>query len=184
MHIDKLTILTRGLPKVVLKKPDPKLAEEQLLEAVLRQCKRFNSEQLPNKIKNKIADEKHVPSFINRDCLVCNTAINEDLRVLGAKTLNYLSWKKQRRNYMKANIIITKLQDGAGGLYRLSRPVVYENPSQKNAAKILKNAVLDKNIYGLNDILPKRTLNTDVFSSQVPEYLRPNKITNNVNNPY
>lgn len=84
---------------------------------------------------------------------------------------------------MKANIIITKLHDGAGGYYKLSKPDIYENPSTKKAIKVLKNAVLDKKIFGLNDILPKRTLDTDVFSSQVPEYLRPNKIMNNVNNP-
>lgn len=91
MLVDKLTIHTHGLPKVVIKKPNNDLVEKLLLDASAIQKNRFTAEELPGKIKKKIGKEKHLPSFINTNCLVTSSSFNEDSRVLGAKQLNYLS---------------------------------------------------------------------------------------------
>lgn len=82
MFIDKLTVHTHGLPKVVLRKPAPEFALSEL-EAALKKQKI----DIPNKLKKHKAIESGVPAYVNAESLV----IPEDTRVLGGKTLNYLS---------------------------------------------------------------------------------------------
>ncbi|MFR1672199.1 MAG: hypothetical protein ACLSWI_04560 [Candidatus Gastranaerophilaceae bacterium] len=82
MFIDKLTVHTHGLPKVVLRKPAPEFALSEL-EAALKKQK-IN---IPNKLKVHKAHESGVPDFVKAESLV----IPEDSRVLGGKTLNFFS---------------------------------------------------------------------------------------------
>lgn len=61
--------------------------------------------------------------------------------------------------YVK-KITISAIQDGAGGIFKLSKPDVYNNPGIKTACKVLKNAIADTDLYCLDSVLPKQKKNS------------------------
>lgn len=52
-----------------------------------------------------------------------------------------------------SKITITALQDGGGGIFKLSKPDIYNNPGTKTAAKALKAAVADTNLFCIDSFV-------------------------------